>query len=314
MLHWSALYHGGSAGSEGALSDVDGRGHAAARWTLQAHGSRDAKGQGGSQRFLQCRDARKPRRIVGSEPGWEPARNGIAWSLVDFASRLLERGDREAVLGDLVEAGEGVWQVLFNVLGLVFRRQAALWKNWRPWLAAFGLALPGTLLLMGYSVSVSRAYQQVLAPAILKTTGLTVGPGFWLFVSNILLLIGWSWTGGFVMGSVSRRTIWVSAVLSFWPCVFCFSRFRIESLSRFCLFVFLLPAIWGVLRGLRVPRVQLSSAVILAVGVTALTIPTWTSSGPWIPNWALSWPAWYLVATARRPGERANQRSEPNGE
>jgi hypothetical protein len=31
-----------------------------------------------------------------------------------------------------------------------------------------------------------------------------------------------------------------------------------------------------------------------------LTIPTWSSGGAWIPNWALSWPAWFLVATARR--------------
>jgi hypothetical protein len=47
-------------------------------------------------------------------------------------------------------------------------------------------------------------------------------------------------------------------------------------------------------------RIKRSSAVALAIAVTALTIPTWTSSGAWIPNWALSWPAWFLVATARR--------------
>jgi len=40
---------------------------------------------------------------------------------------------------------------------------------------------------------------------------------------------------------------------------------------------------------------------VLAVALTALTIPTWSSKGAWIPNWALSWPAWYLVATAQRP-------------
>jgi hypothetical protein len=39
----------------------------------------------------------------------------------------------------------------------------------------------------------------------------------------------------------------------------------------------------------------------LAAGLTVLTIPTWNTKGLWIPNWALSWPAWYLVATAERP-------------
>jgi hypothetical protein len=238
----------------------------------------------------------------------------FGWSLVDAVSQLLERDEREAVRGDLAEAGESAWQGLRDVLGLVIRREAALWKNWRPWLAAFGLALPCTLLLMGVSVSVSRAYQRFLDPTILKATGLTIGPGFWLLACNLLLLIGWSWTGGFVMGSVSRRTVWMSAALSFWPCVFCFARFRVESLSRFCLFLFLLPAIWGVHRGLRITRIRLRSAIVLAVAVTVLTIPTWSSKGSWIPNWALSWPAWYLVATASRHGGEAELRRKRNGE
>jgi hypothetical protein len=120
---------------------------------------------------------------------------GIGWSLVDFVSQLLEPEEREAVQGDLMEAGEGDWQALRDVLGLVVRRQAGLWKNWRPWLAAFGLAVPSTLLLMGFSLSVSRTYQQFIDPKILKATGLTVGPGFSLLMCRILLLIGWSWTG-----------------------------------------------------------------------------------------------------------------------
>jgi hypothetical protein len=177
-----------------------------------------------------------------------------------------------------------------------------MWKNWRPWLAAFGLALPASFLLMGFSLSVSRAYQHLVDPTILKATGLTIGPGLWLMICDIFLLAGWSWTGGFVVGSVSRRTVWVSSVLCILPCLFCLSRFRLESLSRLCLLLFLPPAIWGAQRGLRVAQIKLSVAIVLAVAVTALTIPTWSSSGAWIPNWALSWPAWYLVAKARKPG------------
>ena len=114
-----------------------------------------------------------------------------------------------------------------------------------------------------------------------------MGPGLSLLLCNVILLIGWAWTGGFVVGSVSRRTVWVSAILSFAPCVFCLERFRAESLSRLCLLLFLPTAIWGVRQGLQIARIKLSSAIVLAVALTALTIPTWSSKVAWIPNWAL---------------------------
>jgi hypothetical protein len=225
---------------------------------------------------------------------------GAGWPLVEFVARLLEPNERDAVLGDLLEVGESAWKAVLDVLGLVLRRQLVLWKSWRPWLATFGLSLPFSFLLMGFSLSVSQAYQQFMAPTILRVAGLTLGPGFWLFLCNLLLLVGWSWTGGFVVGRVSRRTVWVSVALSFLPCLFCLARFRIESLSRFCLLLFLPPAIWGVRRGLQIAQIKPGSAVVLALAVTLLTIPTWSRSGQWIPNWALSWPAWYLVATSFR--------------
>jgi hypothetical protein len=240
---------------------------------------------------------------------------GVSWSLVDVVAQLLARDEREAVLGDLLECGESSWQALTGVLSLIIRRHLALWKNWRPWLASLGLALPGSLLLMGFSISVSQSYQHFIDPAILRATGLMVRPGFWLLLCNIFLLMGWSWTGGFVMGSVSRRTVWVSALLSFVPCLFCLTRFRVESLSRSCLLLFLLPAIWGALRGLRVARIERTSAIVLAVAVTVLTIPAWSRTGPWIPNFLLSWPAWYLVATAQPAnGEGRPVKEERDGD
>jgi hypothetical protein len=235
---------------------------------------------------------------MGGEPEWEQLMTSAGWSFVEVAAYLLEREEREVVLGDLIEAGESAWLGLWDVLGLVARRQLVPLKSWRLWLASFGLALPGSLLLMGFSVSISQTYQRLIHPAVFKATGLTIGPGFTLLLCNVLLLIGWSWTGGFVMGSVSRRTVRVSAVLSFLPCVFCLAKFRVESLSRFCLLLFMFPAVWGVRRGLQISQIRLRTALILAVAITLLTSPTWSSSGSWIPNWALSWPAWYLVATA----------------
>ena len=99
---------------------------------------------------------------------------GSNWSLAEIAARFLERDEREAVLGDLAEAGERSSEKLFAVLGLVVRRQVMLWKNWRPWLAGFGVALPSSFALMGVSVSVSWSYQRLLCPELLKAASLTL--------------------------------------------------------------------------------------------------------------------------------------------
>ncbi|MGB2634591.1 MAG: hypothetical protein WAM58_11710, partial [Candidatus Acidiferrum sp.] len=232
----------------------------------------------------------------------------LQWSLVEVASRLLEREEREAVLGDLAEAQENAWNGLFGVMGLVVRRQALLWKSWRPWMAGFAVALPSSFLLMGASLSVSWSYQRLLCPELLKAASLTKGSGLLVLLCQVVLLIGWSWTGGYVVGAASRRTLWASALLCYSPCLFCLSRFRVESLSRYCLLLFLVPAIWGVRQGLRSSRMRLHTALVLALAVTALTFVASGSDGQhlWSAprlnlDWALSLPAWFLVATSRRP-------------
>ena len=74
----------------------------------------------------------------------------VRWWLVDRLSRMLEPGEREAVRGDIAESGETAGQALRNVLSLVVRRQAALWKGWRPWLTFAALVAPlGILLSLG---------------------------------------------------------------------------------------------------------------------------------------------------------------------
>jgi hypothetical protein len=216
----------------------------------------------------------------------------LCWQWAERTAELLERDECEAVLGDLQEAGESAWNALLDIVGLLARRRVALWKDWRPWLASFGLALPASLLLMGFSLAVSHSYQRL--------TDATPGLDVLRLLCNVLLLIAWSWTGGYVMGSLSRRTVRVSAALACAPCLFCLARFRGESLSRFCLMLFLLPAIWGVIRGLRIAHIRPGAACALAMAITLLTLPTWTRPGAWVANWALSWPALYLVAVAWR--------------
>jgi hypothetical protein len=224
----------------------------------------------------------------------------LSAGLLQAVSRLLTPHEREAVLGDLTEVGANDWQSIADVLDLYVRRRIVLWKSWRPWLAAFGLAIPSSLTLMGLSVSIAVSGQRWINANVLNGAQITLGPGLALLMSNIVLLIAWSFTGAFVMGAISRRTVRISVALSFVPCAFCLARFRIESLSRLCLLLFMIPAAWGLAHGLRFAHIRLRSAIFLATIITVLTIPAWASKGAWIPNWALSWPAWYLVATAVR--------------
>src|SRR5258708_31185497 len=229
------------------------------------------------------------------------------WPLVEVAVRLLERDEGEAALGDLLETGEVGWRGLLDVLGLVVRRQILHWRSWRPWLAVFGLALPGSLLLMGFSVSFSSIYERLVDRRILIGSPHPIHEAFFQLLCLGLLLIGGSWACGFVMGSMSRKTLWVSIASSCFPCLFCLVRFREPSLSRLCLFLFLLPAIWGVRQALRLTRLNLTFAIFLAIAITALTILPTNSRGVWALNWTLVWPAWYIVATAQGDVRKAGQ-------
>lgn len=215
--------------------------------------------------------------------------NGAWW--VEWLSRGLSAGDRETVLGDLAEAGETGGDALLSVAGLLVRRQLLVWRNWRPWVAAFGLAMPASFLLMGFSVSIAQTYQSVIGGA--------VAPGLTVFLCDVGLLAAWSVTGGFALGTISRRTTWISAGFSLLPCLFCLARFRIDCLTPLCLLLFLPPAIAGLCFGLRTSRIRFGASLAMAIVTTALTIPHWNRPGAWLPNWMLSWPAWYLVAIAR---------------
>jgi len=235
---------------------------------------------------------------MGRKPNGKDFMSGIAWPVVELASRLLDREEREAVVGDLVEANESAWRGLFEVFGLVLRRQAYLWKGPRPWIAGLFVALPASYLLMYVSVSVSCTYQRLVNHKVYGWHWPTGHEGFPLLLCHIFLLITWSWSAGYMVGSVSRRTLWASAALSVVPSVFCLHMFPAASLPRLCMFLFLLPAILGVGQGLRNTRISLRTASLLALTMTLLMISAWSNQALWILNWALILPAWYLVAAA----------------
>jgi hypothetical protein len=126
-------------------------------------------------------------------------------------------------------------------------------------------------------------------------------------ISIVFLLICWSWSAGFVVSSISRRTLWISGVSCLIPCLFCLARFHTESLPGFSLFLFLLPALLGIWHGIRTLRISLSFALIMAVAVTTLMIRT-SSREFWLCNLALLWPIWYLVAVASGKATKAEER------
>ena len=145
------------------------------------------------------------------------------WSwVVEPVSRFLERDEREAVLGDLAESRQTGRRALLDVLDVVIRRQARLWMTWRPWIILFALILPVGMLLSILSRQTSDGSAIYLwMYANNWDAALTHNPGFWrlfaetavsIFISYLTLAC-WSWTGGFVLGSLSRAMSTLNSLL-----------------------------------------------------------------------------------------------------
>src|SRR5579863_3209368 len=159
---------------------------------------------------------------MGGEPSRDLAMTRICWWLVDILSRMLEPGERDAVRGDFAESGESGGRALRDLLGLVARRQAALWKVWQPWLVLLGLIVPlGMLLSIVSRGTADQNATYVWLYANNWDWALLKDAAFWrefagsatLVSARCLTLVCWSWTAGFVLGSMSRRIVAVYGVL-----------------------------------------------------------------------------------------------------
>jgi hypothetical protein len=262
------------------------------------------------------------------------------WWLVDMMSRLLEPDERDAVLGDLAESGATSPQAFRDLLGLVLRRQAALWMEWRPWLALMGLVAPLGMLLSLVSRDLAEGsaiyawlYLNNWTWSFLTIPGARrdlahYGTGFFL---DYLTLMCWSWTCGFVLGSLSRRTVGVNGALfclvvfgellavpqqhnPFTAAVFSLTFYSVVLPLILRAVLLLLPALWGMHKGLRRARLPLLQTSVWSVAIAVLTARATGSlhvSGflRWWPllraGWllpglplVLMWPAGYMVATA----------------
>jgi len=140
---------------------------------------------------------------------------------VEIASEMLEPDERDAVRGDLAESGASARQALRDVLGLVARRQAALWKHWRPWLALAGLVPLGMLLSLVARRTADGSAIYIWMYANNWDWAILDNPAFWLilapYAAKILLayliLSCVACASGFALGSVSRQAVYTNAAL-----------------------------------------------------------------------------------------------------
>jgi hypothetical protein len=224
----------------------------------------------------------------------------VCWWLVEMASRLLDQPERDIVRGDLAECGSRPGHALREVAGLVIRRQATLWVDWHPWLAVVSVVIPIGLLLShasrwwGVTTAINGMhYWKLWDFAYLAFPGwrddlirIVVGT-----IVACAALVGWSWTTGFVLSRLSRRTLWTTMTLL---CLVVLSgtlgtittaqaRAATPTLQYHVIFVVfprllrtflvLLPAVLGAYRGVKprsLPIVPTVVGVLLLTSLTAL--------------------------------------------
>lgn len=142
--------------------------------------------------------------------------------MTDALSHALDPEEREAVLGDIAESGATANHAFRDVLGLVVRRQTALWKSAWPWLTLAGLIIPFGLLLSLISRRTADGsaiclwlYANNWDPAFLASSlywhdlARHTADTFLSFMS----LSCFSWITGFALGTVSRKATPMNAVL-----------------------------------------------------------------------------------------------------
>jgi hypothetical protein len=252
--------------------------------------------------------------------------------LIGQLSRMLEPDERDAMIGDLAELGVDDKQAVRDIVGFFVARQADLWKAWMPWLALVGLVVPIGVLLSQISLALSETLSMHLWVywhfGEHFGTGLTVIQETEALSCQALGVIAWSWVSGFVLGSLSGRTIYANGALfySIWlfsAAVLPAFPFTFESTPlplTLEILLFLLPSLLGMRHGLRLRILSVGHSVLLATAVAALTLfATWTdgwwqtalqiwSQGTWheavawqdrmLPFAVMSWPAAYPLALA----------------
>lgn len=233
------------------------------------------------------------------------------WWLVEQFSCLLEPADREAVRGDLAETRSSSSRAALDVLDLVLRRQAELWKDWRPWLALIAFVAPVSAVLTGGANYLGSSYDML--DWILENSRdifpthdpfFAIGPRIAGLAWESLLLLAWAWACGYVLAALSRRTLAMNGTLFaiglLWFALqhtvpqahYTVEGTRFLTLNRVIFPAILqvvlvfLPAIWGMRSGLRPPAPHVQVLLWTAATATAL-----------LPGGQIWWAYWVGVRT-----------------
>jgi hypothetical protein len=208
---------------------------------------------------------------------------GLWLALTELFSRQLETRERDAVLGDLAEAGVHGARAWREVSGLVVRRQVALWYDWRPWVALLGMAIPIAFLLRmiaaGVNGMVAINYWTYSNFGVRYGSGLTAWQDIAIFASHCLALIFWAWTTGFALAKFSRRTAVVNGAAFYLVWLFCMGR---QNVIAFLLpaMVCVLPSLVGLVQGLRTGApTRHRTFALAATALTLCALVAWT--GRW---------------------------------
>jgi hypothetical protein len=210
--------------------------------------------------------------------------NRVCWRFMEFVSGLLDPDERDAVRGDLQESGETGRQALASVMGLVIRRQAALWMNWRTWIALATVVLPtGWLLGLISRHAADGGAIYIWLYAHNWDWSLLSNLGFQHYFPRIggrmllscLALGGVSWIAGLFLAWLTRRMIPVTCALlvvtpifaQCWqpsevaahynPAVFALTTYRVVIPILLQAAFAMLPLLWSIHRGLRPRKVSL---------------------------------------------------------
>jgi hypothetical protein len=246
--------------------------------------------------------------------------------LIHLLARCLEPVERDVVLGDIAESGEGVTAALRDLLGLMLRRQAGLWRDWHPWLALVGVVgLAGVpLSRIAFALSVDLREQLVTHGkyGVWYGTGMPCGQVLVSLFCTALALAAWSWISGFALGSLSGHAAWL-IWYAFYLVVMdaAWARFVMAGniilrdpqtwrlLLRFVLplplgivpLLFVLSSLYGAWLGVRRRSLSIQATCVALVAITIVTsVMLWT--GGWRQAAHVTWSggAWHGITWPQR--------------
>lgn len=126
----------------------------------------------------------------------------------------LDKDEREVVSGDLLEANESPSASVFQLLGLIIRRQFLHWTGWRPWFVFTTVAIPLAIVLSqtarefaGWSAVYSWMLINNTDASLLKNAGFWNGAleCSWAIGKFGLILFCCSWACGRLIAQLSRN-------------------------------------------------------------------------------------------------------------